>query len=131
MVMSAMLPMPVSSHNQLCRPAFVNLNHLSASPLSNGRGVSSASRLLATGSSKKPIVSCGRLKNWRKWPRLPGSQIGRAHVELQSLMRISYAVFCLKKKTQTPRREQTATDTAKRENNKDTTTNQNVLYGRI
>src|SRR3546814_9748182 len=25
-------------------------------------------------------------------------QIGRAHVELQSLMRISYAVFCLKKK---------------------------------
>src|SRR3546814_3288343 len=28
-----------------------------------------------------------------------GMQIGRAHVELQSLMRISYAVFCLKKKT--------------------------------
>src|SRR3546814_5463199 len=29
-------------------------------------------------------------------------EIGRAHVELQSLMRISYAVFCLKKKnTQT------------------------------
>src|SRR3546814_2695884 len=27
------------------------------------------------------------------------SQIGRAHVELQSLMRISYAGFCLKKKT--------------------------------
>src|SRR3546814_7642681 len=27
-----------------------------------------------------------------------GSKIGRAHVELQSLMRISYAVFCLKKK---------------------------------
>src|SRR3546814_8050758 len=26
------------------------------------------------------------------------AQIGRAHVELQSLMRISYAVFCLKKK---------------------------------
>src|SRR3546814_1981498 len=28
-------------------------------------------------------------------------QIGRAHVELQSLMRISYAVFCLKKNTNT------------------------------
>src|SRR3546814_9783724 len=28
-------------------------------------------------------------------------EIGRAHVELQSLMRISYAVFCLKKKNQT------------------------------
>src|SRR3546814_2718544 len=30
-------------------------------------------------------------------PSLP-EQIGRAHVELQSLMRISYAVFCLNKK---------------------------------
>src|SRR3546814_4777770 len=28
-------------------------------------------------------------------------KIGRAHVELQSLMRISYAVFCLKKKQKT------------------------------
>src|SRR3546814_3053507 len=28
-------------------------------------------------------------------------EIGRAHAELQSLMRISYAVFCLKKKTYT------------------------------
>src|SRR3546814_3422201 len=28
-------------------------------------------------------------------------EIGRAHVELQSLMRISYAVFCLKKKNKT------------------------------
>src|SRR3546814_9872786 len=28
-------------------------------------------------------------------------EIGRAHVELQSLMRISYAVFCLKKKKNT------------------------------
>src|SRR3546814_2391422 len=27
-----------------------------------------------------------------------GAEIGRAHVELQSLMRISYAVFCLQKK---------------------------------
>src|SRR3546814_8850890 len=30
--------------------------------------------------------------------RQPSGQIGRAHVELQSLTRISYAVFCLKKK---------------------------------
>src|SRR3546814_10741202 len=28
----------------------------------------------------------------------PAEKIGRAHSELQSLMRISYAVFCLKKK---------------------------------
>src|SRR3546814_2912470 len=31
----------------------------------------------------------------------PITEIGRAHAELQSLMRISYAVFCLQKKTQT------------------------------
>src|SRR3546814_4647066 len=31
-------------------------------------------------------------------------EIGRAHVELQSLMRISYAVFCLKKNTTNNRR---------------------------
>src|SRR3546814_999364 len=30
---------------------------------------------------------------------MASEEIGRAHVELQSLMRISYAVFCLKKKT--------------------------------
>src|SRR3546814_3199166 len=31
---------------------------------------------------------------------LDRAEIGRAHAELQSLMRISYAVFCLKKKKQ-------------------------------
>src|SRR3546814_3814641 len=31
-------------------------------------------------------------------PWITDSEIGRAHAELQSLMRISYAVFCLKKK---------------------------------
>src|SRR3546814_8953183 len=51
----------------------------------------------------------GRLAQYRRRGRCarPGAvlraalvrQIGRAHVELQSLMRISYAVFCLKKKT--------------------------------
>src|SRR3546814_5245535 len=34
-------------------------------------------------------------------PRIHAAQIGRAHSELQSLMRISYAVFCLKKKNTT------------------------------
>src|SRR3546814_2868804 len=34
-------------------------------------------------------------------PRRLRAEIGRAHAELQSLMRISYAVFCLKKKKQT------------------------------
>src|SRR3546814_6748933 len=32
------------------------------------------------------------------WDRTIGLQLGRAPSELQSLMRISYAVFCLKKK---------------------------------
>src|SRR3546814_9026520 len=33
-----------------------------------------------------------------EYTALEDGQIGRAHSELQSLMRISYAVFCLKKK---------------------------------
>src|SRR3546814_7105016 len=33
----------------------------------------------------------------RRGPTFRRGQIGRAHVELQSLMRLSYAVFCLKK----------------------------------
>src|SRR3546814_6272068 len=41
-----------------------------------------------------------QVKAWRDiWGC--GQEIGRAHVELQSLMRISYAVFCLKKKKKT------------------------------
>src|SRR3546814_8931904 len=42
-----------------------------------------------------------RLRHFRAGPKLRDvsyKEIGRAHVELQSLMRISYAVFCLKKK---------------------------------
>src|SRR3546814_8628107 len=37
----------------------------------------------------------------RQNPRLQRRKIGRAPSELQSLMRISYAVFCLKKKIRT------------------------------
>src|SRR3546814_6136598 len=42
--------------------------------------------------------------------RRRGEQIGRAQSELQSLMRISYAVFCLKKKKKPNTREQTLDD---------------------
>src|SRR3546814_8317024 len=43
----------------------------------------------------------------RRWR---SGEIGRAHSELQSLMRISYAVFCLKKKkTKTQKRNRTYT----------------------
>src|SRR3546814_6772460 len=38
--------------------------------------------------------------------QLDACKIGRAHVELQSLMRISYAVFCLKKKISKPQDSQ-------------------------
>src|SRR3546814_6158325 len=37
----------------------------------------------------------------RKGPLIPRKQIGRATSELQSLMRTSYAVFCMKKKKNT------------------------------
>src|SRR3546814_3577642 len=46
----------------------------------------------------------GYPKKWKDYSALvvkpDDLEIGRAHVELQSLMRISYAVFCLKKKIQ-------------------------------
>src|SRR3546814_8497038 len=44
---------------------------------------------------------------WESDPDKPWDQIGRAHVELQSLMRISYAVFCLQ--TQIKHRAKTIT----------------------
>src|SRR3546814_10412420 len=40
----------------------------------------------------------------------PEQEIGRAHVELQSLMRISYAVFCLKTKTHKNNKNRTTTN---------------------
>src|SRR3546814_1029465 len=43
------------------------------------------------------IVANGQMSRAER-RNLPRQQIGRAHVELQSLMRLSYAVFCLKKK---------------------------------
>src|SRR3546814_5697431 len=42
-------------------------------------------------------VCCG-VRRQRVAAGNAADKIGRAHVELQSLMRISYAVFCLKKK---------------------------------
>src|SRR3546814_9318748 len=41
----------------------------------------------------------GIVELYNRWREDDADEIGRAHVELQSLMRISYAVFCLKKKT--------------------------------
>src|SRR3546814_8569574 len=50
---------------------------------------------------RRMTCSRGRFSNepGRRNPRTSSvPEIGRAHVELQSLMRTSYAVFCLKKK---------------------------------
>src|SRR3546814_17050585 len=55
-----------------------------------------------TGAQNRPELA-GVKVDWRIAERRSAVQrleIGRAHSELQSLMRISYAVFCLKKKKQ-------------------------------
>src|SRR3546814_1798935 len=69
--------------------------------------------LLLTSSSDAAIAMDGRSKAevigelaWHLWPAWESSEIGKARSEehtseLQSLMRISYAVFCLKKKNNT------------------------------
>src|SRR3546814_14483776 len=44
------------------------------------------------------VMEQGRAHNAAHPGFFDAEKIGRAHVELQSLMRISYAVFCLKKK---------------------------------
>src|SRR3546814_2045324 len=43
----------------------------------------------------------GLFSGFAELPDVELVEIGRAHVELQSLIRISYAVFCLKKKKHT------------------------------
>src|SRR3546814_6727481 len=60
----------------------------------------------------RPARQCGRERGaralgGRQWRGLSGPcpQIGRAHVELQSLMRNSYAVLCFKKKKKKKKRE--------------------------
>src|SRR3546814_1475961 len=60
------------------------------------RGENNRGALPAIG-KRLPIID-GDLHKVHAMPMLKGGQIGRAHVELQSLMRISYAVFCLKQK---------------------------------
>src|SRR3546814_3436899 len=51
--------------------------------------------------SQDVIETFGAVSIATAWAMAQGAlnkKIGRAHVELQSLMRISYAVFCLKQK---------------------------------
>src|SRR3546814_4099844 len=52
-----------------------------------------------SGAARTTMSSASFLSRPRAAPGAMGTaKIGRAHVELQSLMRISYAVLCLKKK---------------------------------
>src|SRR3546814_5709023 len=47
----------------------------------------------------RPAIICTTLmRTVKEWPRSPGRRSEEHTSELQSLMRISYAVFCLKKK---------------------------------
>src|SRR3546814_10855747 len=52
----------------------------------------------------EPVIFQDCCWSARRSPSPSRLQIGRATSELQSLMRISYAVFCLKKKTKHTRR---------------------------
>src|SRR3546814_1021965 len=60
------------------------------------RQVSAARAAAAVGGNRQAVGARSRIPLFRR-----RDQIGRAHSELQSLMRISYAVFCLKKKKNT------------------------------
>src|SRR3546814_16058351 len=66
-----------------------------------GRGSAPEARLAARKEYSAPIIAA--LKPWlEKQLSMISSGRSEEHTsELQSLMRISYAVFCLKKKTQT------------------------------
>src|SRR3546814_3359280 len=54
-----------------------------------------------------PPAAKPKKSQWGTGTILLVEEIGRAHVELQSLMRISYAVFCLKKKKNRNRKQRT------------------------
>src|SRR3546814_8323871 len=76
------------------------------------RGEAQQQRVAAVGDGVEAEGLPGR-QRWSVAARgRVGEQIGRAHSELQSLMRISYAVFCLKKK------KHHITNTKNRKNNK-------------
>src|SRR3546814_2088519 len=85
------------------------LGQETSSSASVGAGISgmaraakgAASNRLKSASGLGAAAERGRQAAWAAGSTSTGSaagEIGRAHVELQSLMRISYAVFCLNKK---------------------------------
>src|SRR3546814_2141504 len=83
--------------------------HMRATPRSNLRAVRHDQKLVLLGQSGQPIPNGGRhrsahatvdfIEDHRIRPANTRSEENTS--ELQSLMRISYAVFCLKKKTKT------------------------------
>src|SRR3546814_4325572 len=78
----------------------------------NGRSRTAASKSKGGGSGKgrraKAARAAGLLRRALTWAAVAGvwCEIGRATSELQSLMRLSYAFFCSKKKRHTVRTEE-------------------------
>src|SRR3546814_9633671 len=81
----------------------------SASPLANRSALTpatppSSARSNCRNSSERERAPCQYSRHWRPLVRMPHCTVSsrsEEHTsELQSLMRISYAVFCLKKKNQ-------------------------------
>src|SRR3546814_9243709 len=70
-----------------------------ALPIFRARLVFGIARGLHIARRRDARCDLGAALGRRREDEVGGAQIGRAHAELQSLMRISYAVFCLKKKT--------------------------------
>src|SRR3546814_3608844 len=68
----------------------------SAQAVPGGVGAEAAGEPVVIAASRAHILRV--LGDYRHFTVETQLEIGRAHVELQSLMRISYAVFCLKKK---------------------------------
>src|SRR3546814_6541893 len=73
--------------------------------LGHGHGVCAPPSIYSAARAGRPRTAAGRpdspdVGRIRRKPRPPGRRRSEEHTsELQSLMRISYAVFCLKKKT--------------------------------
>src|SRR3546814_1834432 len=87
-----------------------DLHHLG---LGQDRGLRRDPKLHGGHGRARCAVAAGNRAGTRRWPGDPGGRFHRSEEhtsELQSLMRISYAVFCLKKKTNDSTRNTTSNE---------------------
>src|SRR3546814_2836431 len=87
--------MEITQHGRGKPLALMFFQHIDISEMREGRMISDDTR---KGYLRTLVINADAV---RPGNRSLHKKIGRAHVELQSLMRISYAVFCLKKKKKT------------------------------